>query len=38
MKLNLGKGSLPLLKALDNEHVVCVWENKKQILASVVEL
>jgi hypothetical protein len=32
----LGKGSQPILKALDNEHVICVWENDKQICLSVV--
>ena len=34
----LGKGSQPVLKMLDNEHVICVWENEKQIHASVVKL
>ena len=34
----LGKGSQPVLKALNNEHVICVWENEKQIHASIVEL
>jgi len=34
----LGKGSQPLLKALSNEHVICVWENEKQIHAQVLEL
>ena len=34
----LGKGSQPVLKALDKDHVICVWENEKQIHASVVEL
>ncbi len=34
----LGKGSQPLLKALNNEHVICVWENEKQIHAQVLEL
>ncbi len=34
----LGKGSQPVLKALDNEHVLCIWENDRQIHASVVEL
>jgi hypothetical protein len=35
---SLGKGSLPLLKGTDNEHVICVWENDKRIHAQVVEL
>ncbi|HUS02124.1 MAG TPA: sialidase family protein [Chitinophagaceae bacterium] len=34
----LGKGSLPVLKSLNNEHVICIWENEKQIHASVIEL
>jgi hypothetical protein len=36
-KINLGKGSLPLIKALDNDHLICIWENEKQILGSLVE-
>ncbi len=38
MKKSLGKGSLPLVKALNNDKVICVWENEKQIHASVLEL
>ncbi len=38
MKESRGKGSLPLVKALNNEEVICVWENEKQIHASVIEL
>lgn len=34
----LGKGSQPIVKALNNEHVICVWENDKQIHASIIEL
>lgn len=34
----LGNGSQPVLKMLDNEHVICVWENEKQIHASVFTL
>ena len=37
-KKMLGKGSLPVLKAINNELVICVWENEKQILASVIEI
>ena len=33
-----GTGSQPILKALDNDHVICVWESEKQIHASVVAL
>lgn len=34
----LGEGSQPVVKALNNEHVICVWENENQIHASVFEL
>lgn len=34
----LGKGNQPIIKALDKDHVICVWENEKQIHASVIEL
>ena len=30
MKKTLGKGSLPVLTAINNEHVLCVWENDNQ--------
>lgn len=33
-----GKGDQPVLKALNNEHVICIWENEKQIHALVLEL
>ncbi len=38
MKKNLGNGSMPVLKAINNEHVICVWENEEKIYADVVEL
>lgn len=34
----LGKGQLPVIKALNNEHVLCVWENDKQVHKAVLEL
>ena len=34
----LGKGSQPILKALNNDQVICVWENDKQICGSIVTL
>ena len=37
-KLMPGKGSLLLVKALNNEQVICVWENEKQIHTTVVEI
>jgi hypothetical protein len=38
IKNNVGKGSLPLVKALNNHEVLCVWENEKQIHSSVIHL
>lgn len=37
-KVILGNGVQPVLKALNNGHILCVWENEKQIHASVLEL
>lgn len=34
----IGKGSQPVIKALNNEQMISVWENEKQIHATVVEL
>jgi len=34
----IGKGALPLLKSVDNNTLVCVWENNKQIESAVVHL
>jgi len=38
MKKNLGKGQLPVIKAVNNEHILCIWQNKKYIHKAVVEL
>ena len=38
MKVNLGKGQLPIVKYTSNERVVCVWETGKQIHAALVGL
>ena len=35
---DLGKGQLPLLKSLDDNHVLCVWENDQQIYAARLHL
>ncbi|MDR0793097.1 MAG: glycoside hydrolase [Chitinophagaceae bacterium] len=35
---NPGKGSLPVVKTIDANSVLCVWENEKQILGVVVNL
>ena len=37
-KINLGKGQLPLLKSVSNEHAICIWENEKKIHKAIVEL
>jgi len=34
-KINLGKGQLPLLKSINNQDFICIWENEKQIHKAV---
>jgi hypothetical protein len=34
----LGKGKYPVIKALEDGHVICVWENEKQIESAIVDL
>lgn len=34
----IGEDAQPVLKALGDNHVVCVWEEDKQLHASVLEL
>jgi hypothetical protein len=34
----LGKGQLPVLKAVTNEKLLCVWEQDKQIHKAIVTL
>ncbi len=34
----IGKGSLPKLKALDEHHIICVWENDKKVHAAIIQL
>jgi hypothetical protein len=34
----LGNGMLPVLSAVNDHHVICAWENEKQIHAAIVEL
>ena len=38
MEKNLGKGQLPIIKAVNNEHILCIWENDKQIHKAILEL
>lgn len=37
-KINLGKGQLPVLKAVSKNSVACIWEQDKSIHTSVVTL
>ena len=37
-KTVLGKGGLPVLTAISNKHVLCVWEADKKIHKSILEL
>ncbi len=34
----LGKDSQPVLKALDKDHLIWIWENEKHFHAAAVEL
>ncbi|MEP7252912.1 MAG: hypothetical protein ABI683_11055, partial [Ginsengibacter sp.] len=34
----LGEGTGPILKALNDAQVLCIWENEKEVHAAVVEL
>lgn len=38
IKTTLGKGQLPVLKAIDNDQVLCVWEQDKQIHSRLLDL
>ncbi|MDP9043089.1 MAG: glycoside hydrolase, partial [Bacteroidota bacterium] len=37
-KIIPGKGSLPLMKAMNQKQVICIWENERQILGAVIDL
>lgn len=37
-KVSLGKGSLPILKAFNNDKVIFVWENENEIHTSFLSL
>lgn len=37
-KVNLGKGQLPVIKAVSKQHILCVWEADKQIHRAVLAL
>jgi hypothetical protein len=38
LKINLGKGTLPLVKVMSDQELICIWENEKQIHGSIVQL
>ena len=38
LKEVIGEGTQPVLKALDDNHVMCIWEKDKQLHGSVLEL
>ena len=35
---NVGEGSLPIIKAINDQQIICVWENDKQIHSATIEL
>jgi len=37
-KQTLGEGAFPVVKAINKEKLICVWENEKQIHAAVLRL
>jgi hypothetical protein len=37
-KEHLGKGALPTIKAIDTDHIICIWENEKEVHKAIVEL
>jgi hypothetical protein len=37
-KKPVGEGSQPVLKTIDDKHIICLWKNNKQIHASVLQL
>ena len=37
IKKNIGTGKMPVIKAINNEHIVCTWEQDKQIKTSVLD-
>lgn len=38
IKENLGKGQSPVLKAINNEYIICVWEKDKQIHTALLKV
>jgi len=38
MKETIGDGSMPVLKAIDDHQVLCVWQNEKEIHSKIITL
>ena len=38
IKLKFGKGDLPLMKAINDNQVFCIWENENKINGTVISL
>ena len=38
IKETIGDGSMPVLKAIDDHQVLCVWENEKEIYSKIITL
>ncbi len=34
----IGQGSLPVLKPINDDEVICVWENNNQIEGYILQL
>ncbi len=37
-KQDLGKGSLPVIKTIDNKTAICIWDNKTTIHGTIINL
>jgi hypothetical protein len=37
-KKDLGAGQLPVITAISDDQILCVWENNKQINKAIVKL
>jgi len=38
IKETIGDGSMPVLKAIDDHQVLCVWEKEKEIYSKIIAL
>jgi len=37
-KINVGKGSIAIIKSNGNKQVICIWENERKIRAATIDL